>query len=53
MISEYKKMIIEIDKKIAELKKQKIFSQDIAELSLLRELLMEQIPYENSDNSAR
>lgn len=53
MSSEYKILIIEIDKKISELKKKKIFSDEIAELSFLRELLMEQMPYENTDNTAR
>ncbi len=53
MNSDYKNLILEIDKKIAELKKKKIFSDEIAELSLLRELLAEQIPYENISNSTR
>lgn len=53
MNSEYKILIMELDKKIAELKKQKIFSEEIAEFCILRELLVEQIPYENIDNSAR
>ncbi len=51
--SNYKILIAEIDKKIAELKKKKIFSDEIAELSLLRELLVEQNPYENISNPTR
>lgn len=53
MNSEFKKIIIAIDQKIAEMKKQKFYSEEIAELNVLRELLMEQIPYEDSDNSTR
>lgn len=53
MNSDYKILVIEIDKKIAELKKKKIFSEEIAELCLLRELLMEQMPYENFSNPTR
>jgi hypothetical protein len=53
MSSDYKKMIVEIDRLLKELKKKKIFSPEIAELCMLRELLVEQVPYENINNSAR
>ncbi len=53
MNSDIKKMIAAIDQKIVEMKKQKFYSEEIAELNILRELLMEQIPYEDFDKSTR